>query len=633
MSATLRLQLLGPLELIADGRRLPLDESRKARALLAYLICHPGPVIREELARLLWAECGESRGRRNLSRELHALTLQLGPCFHGDYHSLAWAPPAELWVDTTVCTGLLEDLRPAPLPAQGQAWLAAAESPTALWQLRATSAPDAAAPLAEAVALYRGKFVADLVPHGCPMFEIWLEQERRRWQGKISAALSALVAYYALQGEGTTALQYVERWRALDPWSEEAQHDGLILLTQAGRRGEALSQYELYCRTLADELQARPSSALSALAERIRLGLAESIAPPAMCRAVGQHAQIIGGPGPAPGTPARAAHLYGRQAELATLAQWVMVDRCRIIALVGLAGTGKTRLVSALSEQVGAQFDQVFQHGVQHVTPLEEVLPAALCFLARPSERAIPASIEGQILRLVELLRRQRTLIILDNLERLFQPGQPAGQYRAGYEAYGQLILRLGATTHQSCLLLVGRQLPREVVRLVGEGRTTRWMLLGELERTGALALLNAAGLTVSDEVGVRLAERCGGNPLCLRVAANVIHDLYAGDGAALARSDTVIFDELATRLAAQMAELPALEQAIIHQLGAAGSPLLLPALEARLPPTHSQAALIEAIRSLQRRAMIDQRALGICLPPLLAEYLAATQHIARHVG
>ncbi|XGB41512.1 MAG: ATP-binding protein [Nodosilinea sp. LVE1205-7] len=38
----------------------------------------------------------------------------------------------------------------------------------------------------------------------------------------------------------------------------------------------------------------------------------------------------------------------GRELELARLADWLTVDRCRLIAVTGLVGTGKTALVARL---------------------------------------------------------------------------------------------------------------------------------------------------------------------------------------------------------------------------------------------------------------------------------------------
>src|SRR5204863_6432896 len=48
---------------------------------------------------------------------------------------------------------------------------------------------------------------------------------------------------------------------------------------------------------------------------------------------------------------------YGRQGELATLAQWVVQERCRVVSVLGLGGIGKSALVVSLMHQVAAHFE------------------------------------------------------------------------------------------------------------------------------------------------------------------------------------------------------------------------------------------------------------------------------------
>jgi len=50
----LSLRLLGEIELVRDGKPLALPQSKKTRALLAYLALNRGPHRRERLCEMLW---------------------------------------------------------------------------------------------------------------------------------------------------------------------------------------------------------------------------------------------------------------------------------------------------------------------------------------------------------------------------------------------------------------------------------------------------------------------------------------------------------------------------------------------------------------------------------------------------
>ncbi len=58
----LEVRLLGELALVADGERVSLPSSRKARAVLAYLSVTPGGASRDELCHLLFADTEDPRG-------------------------------------------------------------------------------------------------------------------------------------------------------------------------------------------------------------------------------------------------------------------------------------------------------------------------------------------------------------------------------------------------------------------------------------------------------------------------------------------------------------------------------------------------------------------------------------------
>jgi hypothetical protein len=62
MDTGLVIRLLGPLRVERDGVALPLPQSKKTRALLAYLVTHPREHRRSRLCELFWPDVSDPRG-------------------------------------------------------------------------------------------------------------------------------------------------------------------------------------------------------------------------------------------------------------------------------------------------------------------------------------------------------------------------------------------------------------------------------------------------------------------------------------------------------------------------------------------------------------------------------------------
>src|SRR5690606_13928669 len=107
---------------------------------------------------------------------------------------------------------------------------------------------------------------------------------------------------------------------AVDPFAEANVQALLRLLGAAGRRSEALTTYEAFRRILAEEFGAEPLETTGALADALR------------------HSKAGRSTLPSPSTP-----LVGRRQELAALRDLLNRDDARLVTLLGLGGSGKTR--------------------------------------------------------------------------------------------------------------------------------------------------------------------------------------------------------------------------------------------------------------------------------------------------
>lgn len=111
----------------------------------------------------------------------------------------------------------------------------------------------------------------------------------------------------------------------------------------------------------------------------------------------------------------RPNYFYGRTSELATLQQWIIEEDHQIVALVGIAGIGKTALARHLISQIQDDFDCIIWRNL-HISPSRETtLKNILKLITHKSELELPTKISDQLELLLKCLRNQRCLIILDH--------------------------------------------------------------------------------------------------------------------------------------------------------------------------------------------------------------------------
>ena len=173
-------------------------------------------------------------------------------------------------------------------------------------------------------------------------------------------------------------------------------------------------------------------------------------------------------------------HFFGRTTELETLTTWLVTDSCRLIAIQGMGGIGKTTLSIEFANQIKGQFDCVIWKSLRDAPPANRIVAELIEFVSagKETEETLPKRFGERITKLIEHLRSQRCLLLLDNGESILGSTNRAGIYRPGYEEYGELFGRLGATNHTSCLILTTRVKPKEVAALEGDRSTVRTLRL-----------------------------------------------------------------------------------------------------------------------------------------------------------
>ena len=328
---------------------------------------------------------------------------------------------------------------------------------------------------------------------------------------------------------------------------------------------------------------------------------------------------------------------HGRTEELATLERWILSDRSRLVGVLGMGGIGKTALSVKLAQQVTrrrrkgkrerrkgigngdrlseSEFEYVIWRSLRNAPPLETLLGELIPFLSAGRESQV------EIRFLLQCLRNARCLVILDNLETILLSGEYAGQYRAGYENYGELLQLIGESAHSSCLLFTSREKPAEMATLEGiELSVHALQLQGSPE--AAQRLIQAKGLSGSEAQQQQLCDRYGCNPLALKIVATSIQDLFGGDIAVFLAEDIVIFNSIQRLLEQQFNRLSSLELTVIYWLAINRDWTAISELTEDIFPGVSKANLLEALESLSRRSLIEKQAGSYTQQPVVMEYV-----------
>lgn len=335
------------------------------------------------------------------------------------------------------------------------------------------------------------------------------------------------------------------------------------------------------------------------------------------------------------GEAADVSQFYGREEELFQLRQWSVEEHCRLVALVGIGGIGKSTLAVKLALQIQTEFEIVVWRSLRNAPPVDELLESILFFLLRTrgEEPVIPRTLEGRLSKLMECLRSSRCLLILDNAETILSSGERAGQCRDGYEGYSQLLQTIGEAPHQSCLLLTSREKPCAIALLEGEKSKVRSLSLRGLKAEAGRELFHQKGRFAGSEAEwSQLSKQYGGNPLALKLVAAATRELFNGTIAEVfkyAQQGVLVFEHIRDLVEGQFNRLSAVEQEVMYWIAISREPVSLAGLEKDIVTVASKRKLLEAMNSLLIRSLIEKDGEYFWVQPVVMEYV--TQRLVEH--
>ncbi|KAM3092140.1 NB-ARC domain-containing protein [Phormidesmis sp. 146-35] len=316
----------------------------------------------------------------------------------------------------------------------------------------------------------------------------------------------------------------------------------------------------------------------------------------------------------------------GREQELLEVRQWILEEHCRLVAILGIGGCGKSSLAVKLAMQIQSEFEIVIWRSLAGAPSIDELLESILSFLSGACKESleIPASSEEKFSRLMECLQTTRCLLILDNAETLLSSGERVGKCREGYEDYRRLIRAVGEVPHQSCVLLTSREKSITIALLEGEKFPVRSLLLKGLKMEDVRSLFQHKGtFTGSDTDWHRLTDYYAGNPLSLKLVAAATQEMFNGEIAAALEyieQGLLVFEDVHHLLNQQFDRLSHVEQSVLTWLADHQNTVTLAELIAEITTVASKCKVLEAINSLMRRSLIEKHGEHFSLQPVVQE-------------
>ncbi len=323
-SLPIRVFLLGKFEITHGARVLRAsDWSRRKAAALLQRLALERRLTKDQAIEFLWQDADPASGANNLYRTVHALRQTL---------------------DTALGTGSADAMfafQDGVLTLNDPIWVDAHEFET---QVRPATAnhPLPITNLQSLLDLYAG----DLLPDD--LYADWTQVPRDALSRLFREASLALAAQYRDARDYPRAIALLSRLVTRDPADELAHRELMRAYALAGRRHDALRQYQILRDALAKELDVPPDPATAALYAQILSG--ELLPMPARAARTS--------PATIPVPIVTDAPLVGRASEfdiLHTRIRDAAHGQGKTLLLAGDAGVGKTRLAFELLRDSAAQ--------------------------------------------------------------------------------------------------------------------------------------------------------------------------------------------------------------------------------------------------------------------------------------
>ncbi|MBC5796251.1 AAA family ATPase [Sphaerospermopsis sp. LEGE 00249] len=311
---------------------------------------------------------------------------------------------------------------------------------------------------------------------------------------------------------------------------------------------------------------------------------------------------------------------HNRETELQTLTQWILNQNTRLTCILGTSGIGKTTLTKRFIDLNLDKFEIIIWKTLKYPKPLTQLLND----LFNTCQKQPKETLDDKIKQLLDILTNNKCLIILDDIQNLFTPGELAGKYQPEYQDYQTLFKLVTETQHQSNIIVISQEQCPEMESLDPELYPIKSLELSGLYHP---EILQNTGLTNQDS-WLNLITLYQGNLMFLKTITVLITKNYDGEVADfLAENILHITQQMQSYFQDKFNRLSPIEQQIVLQLSKFEKPISREELRQRLAQklNLSSVDFNNGLQSLQQRYLvvkIKEDKVMFSLSPVFREYV-----------
>jgi NB-ARC domain len=322
-------------------------------------------------------------------------------------------------------------------------------------------------------------------------------------------------------------------------------------------------------------------------------------------------------------------NFYARESELKTLSNWILHQNIRLTSVLGLSGIGKTTLVKKFVDINLPQFEVIIWKSLKFPKSLELLVNDLLNVCQQEARETI----DDKLKQLFDILTEKKSLIILDDVQNIFLPGQFSGQYQTEYQDYQNFLTMITEVEHQSHVILISQEQCPEMECLDEDLYPIKCL---ELSGLSDVNILKNTGLK-DEDIWSNLIDLYEGNPMYLKDVAILIKDIFDGNVADFLAENRstgilpvcgdkilpVVTNKTRSRLNQLFNRLSPIEQQLVLELSKIDQPVSRENLREKLDL--SSMDLINGLQSLQHRYLVTKikgEKIWFKLSPVFREYV-----------